>query len=667
MSIFIEDKLKKHIDNDLNRLESLVWDFFIKKVPNLGFESREGQEDMALDIVSSIKDKQHMIVEAGVGIGKSYAYIVPLMYYNMIFKKPVLIATSTIALQEQLIKDIRKISNYINHKPEIVLAKGMTHFVCKNRSESFFKNFKGEYTDEIKILNKYIEIGKSDRKDINIDVDEEIWECINVKSTEHSKCKYFKNCAFMELRERMLNTKGIIICNQDLLTVHYQKLKNNNKGLISSDIDLIVIDEAHNLEEKVRNSLVEKYNEKYIKKITKEAFNNLSTKEAKDRFKVLLLKLNTILKSLFKALDFQIKDQLKANKDTERFFINKSEIIDSCKDLYILFKEIYNLASIYQGDNLLDETLEEIINVQRFFERITKINTNNLFWLEKDRYTNILSCPKEIDSEIKRLFFDNLKTTILTSATVANKVGNNEQESYEYFIKSIGFPVEKGYLSQPKPSPFPYKENTMLFYTDNMPHPTLNRDDYIKKATDKIIELLKISNGKSLILFTSKNDLNDTYKILKTKDFNFNILKQRKESSQNEILEMFKEDTNSVLLATGTFWEGIDVPGKALENLIIFKLPFPPSDPILEYKKSISNNFLLEVATPIMITKLRQGVGRLIRKNTDKGIVCILDSRIGDLYNSSYKEIVFNSLPIKNKTSDIKVLREFYEKVNNIS
>ena len=290
MSIFIEDKLKKHIDNDLNRLESLVWDFFIKKVPNLGFESREGQEDMALDIVSSIKDKQHMIVEAGVGIGKSYAYIVPLMYYNMIFKKPVLIATSTIALQEQLIKDIRKISNYINHKPEIVLAKGMTHFVCKNRSESFFKNFKGEYTDEIKILNKYIEIGKSDRKDINIDVDEEIWECINVKSTEHSKCKYFKNCAFMELRERMLNTKGIIICNQDLLTVHYQKLKNNSKGLISPDIDLIVIDEAHNLEEKVRNSLVQKYSEKHIKSIIKEALNNLSTNlSTKFDFKMVII------------------------------------------------------------------------------------------------------------------------------------------------------------------------------------------------------------------------------------------------------------------------------------------------------------------------------------------------------------------------------------------
>ncbi len=117
---FSEDS--KKVDKNLSKedeLQQLVWDFFMNKIPKLGFEQREGQEDMALDICNAIADRQHTIVEAGVGIGKSYAYIVPLLYYNKLFNKPVLIATSTIALQEQLIKDVKKICSYINHKPEI--------------------------------------------------------------------------------------------------------------------------------------------------------------------------------------------------------------------------------------------------------------------------------------------------------------------------------------------------------------------------------------------------------------------------------------------------------------------------------------------------------------------------------------------------------------------
>jgi len=129
------DKIDKY-----DQLEKLVWDFFMEEIPRLGFEQREGQEDMALDICCSIKEKKHTIVEAGVGIGKSYAYIVPLLYYNMLFNKPILIATSTIALQEQLIKDVKKICSYIKHTPEIILAKGMTHFACRKRADEYFKN-----------------------------------------------------------------------------------------------------------------------------------------------------------------------------------------------------------------------------------------------------------------------------------------------------------------------------------------------------------------------------------------------------------------------------------------------------------------------------------------------------------------------------------------------
>lgn len=659
--IFKDDK------NVYNELESVVWDFFIKKLPRLGFESREGQEDMALDICSSIRDKQHTIVEAGVGIGKSYAYIVPLMYYNKLFNKPVVIATSTIALQEQLVKDIKNISIHIKHKPEIVLAKGMTHFACRNRAEKYFKSLSSEEVDEENtMLSKYIDIGKVDRKNINMDIDDKLWDKVNIVATEHSKCKYFRSCRFMELREQMMKTNGIIICNQDLLTVHFQKIRRGQKGLLNNDVDLVVIDEAHNLEEKVRSSLIENYSVNKIHANLSEIANNISKVDIRnDVFKVIRL-IESILHKLFKKLDIQIKKQSDKgynSEDMEKFFINVDDVKEEVTSLLDRLKYINNSAQFYGGDNLQDETVEEIENIQLFFKNLLDIKGKRLFWLEKDRNIKIYSCPKNIDMEIKNLYFDSLKTTILTSATIANRNEGSEKERYEYFIKTIGFPIDKGFLSPQKYSPFPYDTNTMLYYKNSMPHPTLERKEFIIDASKEIIKLLDITKGKALILFTSKYDLNKVYDILKDENLDYKLLKQSNSSSQDEILEKFKEDENSVLLATGTFWEGIDVPGKALSNLIVFKLPFPVPDPILDYKKNICNDFLMEVSVPIMIVKLRQGIGRLIRKNDDVGIVSILDSRIGDNSSSKYKSIVFNSLPIKNKSSNIEVIEEFWKKI----
>jgi len=210
------------------------------------------------------------------------------------------------------------------------------------------------------------------------------------------------------------------------------------------------------------------------------------------------------------------------------------------------------------------------------------------------------------------------------SATIADKNKGSEEERYEYFIKNTGFKVEDGFLAVQKHSPFKYNENAMIYYVENMPHPTYERDTFIKKGIEEIIKLLKITKGKALILFTSKSDLNEVYNILKKKNIGYNLLRQSIASSQDEILEEFKKDEDSVLLATGTFWEGIDIPGKALSNLIVFRLPFPVPDPIIEYKRSTSKDFLMEVSVPYMIVKLRQGIGRLINKILVSIIIVIL-------------------------------------------
>ncbi len=656
-------KAKDSLDK-YEQLEKLVWNFFMEEIPRLGFEQREGQEDMALDICYSIKEKKHTIVEAGVGIGKSYAYIVPLLYYNLLFNKPILIATSTIALQEQLIKDVKKICSYINHRPEIILAKGMTHFACRKRADEYFKD-NNKINEEDEVLYQYVQNGIVDKRFINLEINDEMWGNVSIKSTDHSKCEYFKTCRFMRLRNNMLETKGVILCNQDLLTVHFQKLRKGHKGLLSENIDLIVIDEAHNLEDKVRNSLIESYSKNSIKTLIKESRNSIKKVSIKNSLDLEIKNANDILNLLFLELEKQIKVQIKENlklknNDIERFFIRIEDIKILIDKIQKQIKIIYEKVQFYSDSNLSEEIIESLADLDLFLNNILDENSNDLFWMEKNRSIEIFSCPKNIDKEIRKLYFDKTKTTILTSATIADKNKGDEKDRYEYFIKNTGFKVEDGFLSSPKYSPFKYNKNAMIYCAENMPHPTYEREDFIKKGTEEIIKLIDITKGKALILFTSKNDLNEVYNILNKRNLGYNLLRQSMSSSQDEILDEFKKDEDSVLLATGTFWEGIDIPGKALSNLIIFRLPFPVPDPIIEYKRNTSKDFLMEVSVPYMIVKLRQGIGRLIRKDNDNGIVAILDSRIASNSNSRYKDVVFDSLPIKNRSSNIEYMRKFY-------
>lgn len=157
--------------------------------------------------------------------------------------------------------------------------------------------------------------------------------------------------------------------------------------------------------------------------------------------------------------------------------------------------------------------------------------------------------------------------------------------------------------------------------------------------------------------------MEEVYQILKQKKLPFKILMQQQGSSQDKVLKEFRENVNSVLFGTGAYWEGISIEGKSLSNLVIFRLPFSVPDPIINYKSSIAEDPLMEVQVPEMITKLKQGIGRLIRNYTDTGIVSIIDPRLNDERPARYRDITWDSLPIKNRTSCIKKLAAFYSQL----
>jgi len=229
-----------------NKIMQNVFECF-NKFQELGFEDRIGQQDMSFDIIDAIADGQNIIVEASVGIGKSYAYLIPLMYYHKLTKKPFIISTSTITLQEQIEKDIQQLSEWLDIPINIVIAKGKCNYLCRDnlcsiKSREIKKKFSNLRNNPF--LN--------DRANVN-DISDTEWNKICVNKCNFNHCSYYSNCYFIKKREEMRTTMGAIICNHDLL-IENQKRITDEKNILLSSSEVIVIDEAHSLEEKTRNS-----------------------------------------------------------------------------------------------------------------------------------------------------------------------------------------------------------------------------------------------------------------------------------------------------------------------------------------------------------------------------------------------------------------------------
>ncbi len=653
--------------------------FFLDVGPTIeGFENREGQVDMAYEIIDAMRLKKHIAVEAGVGIGKSFAYLIPLLIYNSAVHKPVIIATSTIALQEQLVKDVGKIQDLLGisrESQDVTLAKGKSHYLCSKRADAYCTGKTSKMEKAIKTaLEENPDIGE--RKDFGFAVKQSIWDSINIAQYDRKFCSDCdKRCRYDRIRTCLYTTEGIVICNQDFLTAHLLNFRHGlQKGLINHDVEYVVIDEAHNLEEKVRSATTAQFSRASLIGICSAAFKALpseahvyvqkffdNTKDAVTDF----------FENLKKQVARQIEESTQNMKYADRFFFEKNTKTTKLLSVMINTLSAFNdKVDLYSGLARRDSkrktnAADELDSISERLSKMLDNASNQVFWLEKRGNTiDFCFCPKDMSGIISNLFFGYDFTTILTSATLTTGGGENLRAQYAYFLRNTGFSTKTGILSEPKPSPFPYDEHAMIYYCNDLPHPTREHDDFIKQGTDRLIQILEISHGKALVLFTAKTDMEEVYVQLKEREFPYKILVQAQGASQESVLQQFRDDTDSVLLGTGAYWEGIDIQGKSLSNLVIFRLPFPVPDPIIKDKVSAAKDPLMEVSVPEMIIKLKQGIGRLIRSEKDTGIVSIIDPRLRDESPSPYRDTTWAALPIQNRTNDINELADFYKIIN---
>ena len=562
-----QEKKKK---TDLQAIGEKVMSFFWDVAPEHGFEMREGQQDMSFEIVDALIHDQHFAVEAGVGIGKSFGYLVPVLLYNKKMKKPVIVATSTIALQEQLWDDVHDVMPLLNTDPEVILAKGQTHYLCHKRANEYLSMDGAVIPKE---LADGIEEGFQERKQFPPFLPQNIWDKVNIQRFSMRNCgPCEKKCLYYAIRSQLRYTDGIVLCNQDFLTAHLRQIRRGQDGLINRDADLIVVDEAHNLDDKVRSATTERINQGKILGLIKSATNEVKPSDRQNVYAE-ANEAQRAIRTFFDCLKAQVQQQINnAQQDmryADRFFFDDSaESIDLLRSMVDATKnaalsiQIYASFEYHGRSTAASDDLDEL--TENLTEMIEELD-DYLLWIErKGSQAELVYCPKNTREITKRLYFSGKARTILTSATLTNTTEGSLEDQYAYFISNTGFPTdEHGCLSEPKPSPYPYDEHSMIYYCDDLPHPTKEHEAFIEQGVQRLLEVLDISGGKALVLFTAKSDMEDVYSILSQKELPYKVLMQQSGSSQDQVLKEFRENTNSVLLGTGAYWEGISIEGKA--------------------------------------------------------------------------------------------------------
>lgn len=675
-----------------------------------GFEYRQEQEEMAHYIQDAINEDRKIIIEAGTGTGKTLAYLIPAIKWAVVNKKKVIIATNTINLQEQLLlKDIPLAKSIIKEDFSYVLVKGRSNYLCKRLFNELsigrsidIEIFSMEAREQIECILKWGNKTKTgDKAELPFEVYPDVWELIQ-STTElclGKKCPYRKECFYMKTRMEKMEA-DILISNHHVFFADLNvraETDFDSEYLILPRYDMVIFDEAHNIESVARSYFsveVSKisftrllnriYQKKNKRKKEKSALirveDTIDEKDLEDSQQYAYL-LNTLKEeiSILQNIGDEYFDEIRKiyetnteapiRKSLNNFEMTKSRFLETLRDKKDIFQSKLAdfLTLMMSFNNVIDEEKEknpEVINFNNhlkmfkaYIDSFKFINSfeddNYIYWLDiNSKRTNVLltATPLNIAEKLSTVLFDNLDRLVFASATI---VANG---NFDYFKKSLGLDEEDCIECIIK-SLFNYDEQMSVYIPTDI-QDSENINAFVTDASKFILNILLKTDGKAFILFTSYTMLNQIYYSISKKLMNkgFEVFLHG-DKPRSQLIKEFKEAENPILFGTTSFWEGVDVQGENLSNVIITKLPFlVPTDPVVSaISKKIEEdggNSFTDFQLPEAIIKFKQGVGRLIRKKTDRGNIFVLDNRI---LKKRYGSLFINALPSQ---KNIKILEK---------
>jgi len=656
-----------------------------------GYEQRQQQVEMLRAVTKAISDGRHLMVEAGTGTGKSFAYLIPAALWSIQNGMRVVISTNTINLQDQLInKDVPDLAAALNLDLRATVLKGRSNYLCPQRLLAM-RQRGPDTVEEMRVLAKILvwldEGGNGDRNQINLNgpIEREVWMRL---SAENEGCKQEKClsklggvCPFYQSR-RAAESSHIVIVNHALLLAD---VATGNRVL--PEYEYLIIDEGHHLESAVTSSLSFEVNQADLFRMLKELggtntgilghierllmgkinpAEGAALNQAVARQTDLNFRLEHDITSFFKSLDLFLQEQREgrpvgAYGQQERITpatrtqpawteveIAWDAASETFKLLLNLLTQLIKSLGTYSdsSDNDLEDSLGNLSNVfrrlsethQQMASMVTDSNADSIYWVEVKPNRNQLSlniAPLHIGPLMEKYLWLEKTSVIVTSATLT---ANGEFD----YLRNRLFASDADELALG--SPFDYETAALLYITDDIPEPA-NASAYQRSLEHTVRSLAVATSGRMLVLFTSYAQLKKTSASIGPflADRGIQVYEQGEGASASSLLENFKASEKAVLLGTRSFWEGVDIPGEALSALVITRLPFDvPSDPIIAARSETFEDPFNEYSLPEAILRFRQGFGRLIRTESDRGIAVVLDKRI---LTKRYGRMFIESLP----------------------
>jgi len=618
-----------------------------------GFHEREDQVEMAKIVNEAIEEKNSLIVEAGTGVGKTFSYLVPALING----GKVVISTATKNLQDQLFfKDIPTVRDALKIPIDINILKGRSNYICQLRMENtliegkFLNKEDAKYIHEIKRISDHSVTGEISEFN-NIPETSSIWPFVT--STKENclgqDCEFYKSCFLIKARKKAI-TSEVVIVNHHLFFADLV-LKDAELSEILPKATTVIFDEAHQIPEIASIFFGQNISTNQIIYLIQDVQQILSH-HVNDKEKFLELSKSIIDTTHILNSFFEVRNQ--------RIGIEKIEKLDSFKEeiivLLVHLDKLCKFFHVYSDQDVefkkLLERTEEIVSKLKNWNKQTE--QNYVYWVEiflKSIQFNIT--PISIADNFRKFQEASETAWIFTSATLA------VNSSFDHFQSLMGLENAETKLLK---SPFNYSENAYLYVPKDMPESS-NRL-FNNHLVSHIYPLIIASKGRAFILSTSIKSMNEITSLLKDEfernNISYPILTQGT-GSKTKLLEQFKSHGNAILIGSLSFWEGVDVRGSNLSLVIIDKLPFQsPGDPIFESKINMLSdkgiNAFMTFQLPKAIIALKQGAGRLIRDEMDKGVLMICDQRI---VSKPYGKRFWRSLPDFKRTREQDDVIEF--------